>query len=143
MTNQLIDISRTKTPEKQLERRIQEIISSYTDFQETSQMAKLTGLRRSDIDRLTWGDVHEQGKFTRLIFRQKKTKGREYLGIAGEARALMGVRGESRRTSFHEADDADDDEQDRPGMGVAFRNILLFFSVLIATDSPVPVGYIR
>lgn len=52
----------------------------------------LTGLRRSDIERLTWGDVHQQGDFVRIIFRQKKTKGQEYLDIAPEAVELMGER---------------------------------------------------
>jgi len=53
----------------------------------------LTGLRRSDVVRLTWGDVYEQGEFTRIIFRQKKTGGQEYLDITREAAALMGERG--------------------------------------------------
>lgn len=53
----------------------------------------LTGLRRSDIERLTWGDVHQQGEFTRLIFRQKKTKGQEYLDITPQAAEMMGERG--------------------------------------------------
>lgn len=53
----------------------------------------LTGLRRSDVLRLTWGDVYEQGEFTRIIFRQKKTNGQEYLDITPEAVSLMGERG--------------------------------------------------
>lgn len=54
----------------------------------------LTGLRRSDVLRLTWGDVHKQGEFTRIIFRQKKTSGQEYLDISPQAAELMGRRGE-------------------------------------------------
>lgn len=53
----------------------------------------LTGLRRSDVLRLTWGDVHKQGDFTRIIFRQKKTSGQEYLDISPQAAELMGERG--------------------------------------------------
>ena len=60
----------------------------------------LTGLRRSDVLRITWGDVYEQGKFTRLIFKQKKTNGQEYLDITGEARSLMGVRGDTTEHPF-------------------------------------------
>lgn len=41
MTNQLIDISQAKTPEKQLETGIQKIVSQYTDFPDTIQMANL------------------------------------------------------------------------------------------------------
>lgn len=50
----------------------------------------MTGLRRSDILRLTWGDIHKQGDFTRIIFRQKKTEGQEYLDITPQAAKLMG-----------------------------------------------------
>ena len=53
----------------------------------------LTGLRRSDVEKLTWGEVHQQGEFTRIIFKQKKTNGQEYLDIADEAAQLMGERG--------------------------------------------------
>lgn len=53
----------------------------------------LTGLRRSDVLRLTWGDIHKQGDFTRIIFRQKKTSGQEYLDISPQAAELMGGRG--------------------------------------------------
>ena len=53
----------------------------------------LTGLRRSDVLQLRWRDVHQQGDFTRIIFRQKKTDGQEYLDITAEAAELMGERG--------------------------------------------------
>lgn len=53
----------------------------------------LTGLRRSDVLRLTWGDIHRQGEFTRIIFKQKKTSGQEYLDISPQAADLMGKRG--------------------------------------------------
>lgn len=52
----------------------------------------LTGLRRSDIERLTWDEVHRQGEFTRLIFAQKKTGGMEYLDITPQAAELLGAR---------------------------------------------------
>ena len=52
----------------------------------------LTGLRRSDIVKLTWGEVHQQGEYTRIIFKQKKTGGQEYLDINQQAAALMGER---------------------------------------------------
>ncbi len=54
----------------------------------------LTGLRRSDVLRLRWGDVYQQGDFTRIIFKQKKTNGQEYLDITAEAAELMGERGD-------------------------------------------------
>lgn len=52
----------------------------------------LTGLRKSDIERLKWEDVYLQGNFTRIIFRQKKTGGQEYLDINSQAAELMGER---------------------------------------------------
>lgn len=50
----------------------------------------LTGLRKSDIKQLRWGDIHKEGDYTRLTFRQQKTGGQEYLDITHEARELMG-----------------------------------------------------
>lgn len=52
----------------------------------------LTGLRYSDVVRLRWGDVRKQGDMTRIVFRQKKTGGMEYLDISPQAEAYMGVR---------------------------------------------------
>lgn len=50
----------------------------------------LTGLRKSDVMQLQWGDVHKEGAYTRITFRQRKTGGQEYLDITHEARELMG-----------------------------------------------------
>ena len=52
----------------------------------------LTGLRNCDIRALTWADVHEQDGYTRIIYRQAKTKGQEYLDISAQAASLMGER---------------------------------------------------
>lgn len=60
----------------------------------------LTGLRRSDVLRLQWRDVYQQGEFTRIIFRQKKTDGQEYLDITAEAAELMGERGKPEENVF-------------------------------------------
>ena len=60
----------------------------------------LTGLRRSDILKLTWGEVQEQSGFTRIIFRQKKTGGQEYLDITPQASELMGERGKPHEQVF-------------------------------------------
>ena len=42
---------------------------------------------------MTWGDVHDQDGYTRIIFRQAKTKGQEYLDISAQATSLMGDKG--------------------------------------------------
>lgn len=52
----------------------------------------LTGVRISDVRKLRWGDVQQQGAFTRITFRQKKTKGIEYLDINAQAVQMMGAR---------------------------------------------------
>lgn len=53
----------------------------------------LTGLRRSDIIRLKWSDIHQQDGYTRIIFTQKKTGGLEYLDISKQAAELIGEHG--------------------------------------------------
>ena len=53
----------------------------------------LTGIRWSDVQKLTWADVHKEGDGYRIIFRQKKTKSQEYLDIGDQARDFMGEKG--------------------------------------------------
>lgn len=60
----------------------------------------LTGLRKCDIIKLTWGEVTEQSGFTRIIFRQKKTKGQEYLDITPQAAEMLGPRGKAMDEVF-------------------------------------------
>lgn len=74
-------------------KRLAQVDCEYPQIKAAFLFSCLTGLRRSDVLRITWGDVYEQGEFTRLIFKQKKTKGQEYLDITQEARVLMGERG--------------------------------------------------
>lgn len=61
----------------------------------------LTGLRHSDIKKLTWGEVQEsESRGTYLKFRQKKTKGAEEMPIGDEATQLMGERVEKDSKVF-------------------------------------------
>lgn len=62
----------------------------YPEVKRAFLFSCLTGLRRSDIVKLTWGEVHKQGKFTRIIFKQKKTNGQEYMDITPQAAELLG-----------------------------------------------------
>ena len=60
----------------------------------------LTGMRNSDIRAITWADVHEQDGYTRIIYRQRKTHGQEYLDISAQAASLMGGRGKDNEVVF-------------------------------------------
>lgn len=60
----------------------------------------LTGLRYSDIKALTWGDVRQQGQFTRLVYKQQKTQKQEYLDISPQAVQYMGERGADNAMVF-------------------------------------------
>ena len=52
----------------------------------------LTGLRWSDVNKLTWGEVHDEETGVKIIFRQLKTKAIEYLYISKQAREFLGDR---------------------------------------------------
>ena len=52
----------------------------------------LSGLRWSDIQTLNWSEVRDEGKYTKVNFRQEKTDGVEYLYISEQARQLLGER---------------------------------------------------
>lgn len=71
-------------------RKLAQTECEYPRIKDAFLFSCLTGLRRSDVLRLTWGDIHRQGEFTRIIFRQKKTDGQEYLDITPQAAELMG-----------------------------------------------------
>lgn len=81
-------------------KRLAQADCEYPQIKAAFLFSCLTGLRRSDVLRITWGDVYEQGEFTRIIFRQKKTNGQEYLDITAEARILMGERRDSTENVF-------------------------------------------
>jgi integrase len=52
----------------------------------------LTGLRKSDIEKMIWGEVQKMGDQTRIVFKQKKTGGQEYLDINTQAETYLGER---------------------------------------------------
>jgi integrase len=56
----------------------------------------LTGLRLSDVEKLKWSEIQQQGEFTRIIFTQKKTKGSEYLDISPQAAEIIESEAEHR-----------------------------------------------
>ena len=66
----------------------------------------LTGIRWSDVNKLKWSEVREEGTDSlgdlifRIVFQQKKTDGVEYLYISQQARELLGERKESKDRVF-------------------------------------------
>lgn len=61
----------------------------------------LTGLRFSDIQKLTWDEVqHINGEGYFITFRQKKTRGVEVLPISDQAFELMGEHNEGKTKVF-------------------------------------------
>ena len=74
-------------------RKLVDTVCEYPNIKRAFLFSCLTGLRRSDVIRLTWRDVQQQGDFTRIIFKQKKTSGQEYLDITPQAAELMGEKG--------------------------------------------------
>lgn len=75
-------------------RRLAAVPCRYASLRRAFLFSCLTGLRKSDILALRWGDVRQEGGFTRIVFRQRKTGGQEYLDITPEAVAYLGERGE-------------------------------------------------
>ena len=87
---------------------IEDVHREYLTFDELQRLAKtecpypvlkdaflfscLTGMRWSDINKLTWAEVQEFDGTTRIVFRQKKTKGLEYLDITDQAVRYIGQR---------------------------------------------------
>lgn len=65
----------------------------YTVLKRAFLFSCLTGLRKSDIEKMRWREVKQQGEFTRIIFRQKKTGGQEYMDISPQAVEYLGKRG--------------------------------------------------
>ncbi|SEJ41957.1 Site-specific recombinase XerD [Dyadobacter koreensis] len=80
----------------------------YLSFEEVKAMAKaecrypvmkraflfscLTGIRWSDINKMTWSQVQDLNGIPRIVFRQKKTQGQEYLDINEQALVYLGER---------------------------------------------------
>ncbi len=84
---------------------VEDVHREYLTFDELQRLAKtecpypvlkdaflfscLTGMRWSDSNKLTWAEVQEFDGGTRIVFRQKKTKGLEYLDITDQAVRYM------------------------------------------------------
>lgn len=61
----------------------------------------LTGLRKSDIEKMKWSEVSSQKDFIRIVFNQKKTEALEYLDISKQAELFLGERGKPDDPVFY------------------------------------------
>ena len=62
----------------------------YQDLKNAFLFACFTGIRKCDIETLTWGEVRKFDGFTRIVWQQKKTGGQEYLDIPQQAEKYLG-----------------------------------------------------
>ncbi len=60
----------------------------------------LTGMRKGDIRLLEWGQISQADGYTRITFRQEKTRGLEYLDIPQDAARLLGEPGSGHAQPF-------------------------------------------
>lgn len=70
------------------------------DTRRAALFSAFTGLRYSDIQKLTWGEITGDEENSRIEFRQKKTKGVMYQPISPQALALCGERKEADTLIF-------------------------------------------
>ena len=66
----------------------------------------LTGLRLSDVQKLTWKELVFDGSLYKINFTQKKTKGVEYMPISEQAFRICGERGEPNALVFEKLPDS-------------------------------------
>ena len=65
----------------------------YKNYYRAFLFACFTGLRISDLRALQWEQIQQFGEFTRIVFKQKKNKGQEYIDINEQAVSILGERG--------------------------------------------------
>ena len=75
------------------------------ELKRAALFSALTGLRHSDIQKLTWGEIQKEGDSYRLHFTQQKTKGVEYMPISEQAYQLCGEPKESNQLVFEDLPD--------------------------------------
>jgi len=75
-------------------KRLSETPCRYDSLKRAFLFSALTGLRWSDINKLTWSEIQDSEQTGRsVVFKQKKTKGQEYLPMTEQAFSLLTERG--------------------------------------------------
>lgn len=95
--NPSLNVERFKEPESEREfltvdelRRLAKTPPPDKEVARAFLFSCLTGLRWSDIVKLKWGDVQKMGESIRIVFKQQKTGGLEYLDLNPQAVELLG-----------------------------------------------------
>lgn len=68
----------------------------YDELKRMFLFSCLTGLRWSDIRKLSWADIHIESGQHRIIFNQQKTGGLQYLDIPDQAVKLLGEKKDNK-----------------------------------------------
>lgn len=85
----------------ELQRLAATAFPEYDSLRRAALFSALTGLRYSDIEKLTWAEIYDQPDGAGFIrFTQKKTKDTETLPISEDARQLLGEAGTSEEKVF-------------------------------------------
>lgn len=107
-TNPLVGVEGFKTEEVVREfltidelRKLKNTPCKYPWLRAAFLFSCITGLRVSDVQKLTWGELHKIQAWDRIVFKQKKTGGMEYLDINRQAYELLGEPGEPNDKVFH------------------------------------------
>lgn len=106
-TNPTVGIERFKEPETEREfltideiRQLRKTPPPNEALAHAFFFSCLTGLRWSDIVKLKWSEVQELNSVTRIVFKQKKTGGLEYLDLNTQAASMLGSRGKPDELVF-------------------------------------------
>ncbi len=81
-------------------KRMAEAPCTHPRFKDMFLFSCFTGLRWSDVTKITWGDIEQTAQGTRIVFHQQKTKGLVYLDIPDQAAELMGPRQSNDKAVF-------------------------------------------
>ncbi|HEX2786623.1 MAG TPA: site-specific integrase [Ignavibacteria bacterium] len=72
----------------------------YDQLKKAFLFSCLTGLRWSDIQKLRWSEIQSENGNFKIIFKQQKTKGLEYLDVPNQAIKILGEFGELNERVF-------------------------------------------
>ena len=90
-----VETPRVKTPKREhltVEelKKVSKVECRYPVLKHAFMFACLTGLRWSDVQKLTWSEIEQNTDGWRVVFHQKKTDGLQYVEIPDNAKQYVG-----------------------------------------------------